>query len=130
MRETFMCFRNTYMYTSETDLCMSGFKSKKAVAIKEEKNLDAFAIPKYSPQLNMLDYYLWSEVSKRMRATERKFTADKREKRTAFLRRLTRTAKSIPADDITRGHQSMKVCCERLVDAEGGQIEDEICPFK
>ena len=123
MRETFMCLRDIYMYTSEADLCMSGFKSKKAVAIKEEKNLDAFAIPKYSPQLNMLDYYLWSEVSKRMRATERKFPADKREKRTAFLRRLTRTAKSNPADDIIRAHQSMKVCCERLVDAEGGQME-------
>ena len=118
-----MCLRDTYMYTSETDLCMSGFKTKKAAAIKENNSLDAFAIPKYSPQLNMLDYYLWSEVSKRMRATERKFTADKREKRTAFLRRLTRTAKSIPADDILRAKQSMKVRCERLVDAEGGQIE-------
>ena len=110
-------------YTILEDSDPAEFKSKKAVANKKESNLDVFVIPKHSPQLNVLDYYLWGEVNKRMRATGRKFSADRREKRTAFLRRLTRTAKSIPAEDILRAQQSMKVRCERLVDAEGGQIE-------
>ena len=101
----------------------TGFKSKAGVKAKEDSNLDVFEIPKHSPQLNVLDYYLWSAVNKRMRATERTFPADKKEKRPAFLRRLTRTAKSIPREDILEAQRSMQVRCGRLVDAEGGQIE-------
>ena len=79
---------------------------------------------KHSPQLNMLDYYyLWSAVNKRMRATERNGLADKKEKRPAFLHRLRRTAKSIPREDVLEAQRSMQVRCERLADAEGGQIE-------
>ena len=101
----------------------TGFKSKKAVKAKEEENLDVLEIPKRSPQLNVLDYYLWSSVNKRMRATEKNYPADKTEKRTAFLRRLTRTAKSIPREEVLQAQQSMQERCGRLVDAEGGQIE-------
>ena len=99
------------------------FKSKAAVQANEDSSRDVFEIPERSPQLNMLDYYLWSAVNKRMRATERNGLVDKKEKRPAFLHRLRRTAKSIPREDVLEAQRSMQVRCERLVDAEGGQIE-------
>ena len=71
------------------------FKSKAAVQANEDSNLDVFEIPKHS-QLNVLEYYLRSALNKRMRATERKYPVSKKEKRSALLWRLTRTAKSLP----------------------------------
>ena len=111
-------------FTILEDSDPTGFNSKAAVQAKEDSSRDVFEIPKHSPQLNMLDYYyLWSAVNKRMRATERNGLADKKEKRPAFLHRLRRTAKSIPREDVLEAQRSMQVRCERLVDAEGGQIE-------
>ena len=58
-----------------------------------------------------------------MRLTERTWPASRVEQRSAYLPRLTRTAKSIPSDMITKAVEHMQVRCERLVEAEGGQIE-------
>ena len=58
-----------------------------------------------------------------MRARERTFPSGKRETRVAFIRRLKRTAMSIPSDVITKSIGSMKKRCQLLVQAEGGQIE-------
>ena len=99
------------------------FKSKAAVQAKDDYNLDVFEIPKHSPQLNALDYYLWGAVDKRMRATERRYPANKKEKRCVFLCRLMCTTKSTPRQDVVEAQRSMQVRCGRLVDAEGGQIE-------
>ena len=101
----------------------TGFTSKAGVKAKEDSNLDVFEIPKHSPQLNVLDYYLWSAMNKRKRATGKNYRADKKEKRPAFLRRLTRTAKSIPHEDILEAQRSIQVRCARLVDAKEDQIE-------
>ena len=101
----------------------SGFKASKGVAAKERAGIRAFEIPAHSPQLNVCDYWLWREVNKRMRARERTFPSGKRETRVAFIRRLKRTAMSIPSDVITKSIGSMKKRCQLLVQAEGGQIE-------
>ena len=71
----------------------------------------------------MCDYWLWREVNSRMRARERMFPVGKRETRAAFIRRLKRTAKSIPSDMVSKSIGGMKKRCQRLVAAEGGQIE-------
>ena len=101
----------------------TGFRSRIAIKAKEDANIDIFEIPKHSPQLNLCDYFLWKEVNKRMRLTERTWPSSRVEQRSAYLRRLTRTAKSIPSDMITKAVEHMQVRCQRLVEAEGGQIE-------
>ena len=53
-------------------------------------------IPKRSPCLNVCDYSLWPEMNCRMRAQEKRFAATKRETRNAYLKRLPRTALSLP----------------------------------
>lgn len=101
----------------------SGFKASQGVAAKQRARISAFEIPARSPQLNLCDYWLWREVNTRMRARERKFPSGKRETRAAFIRRLKRTAKSIPSDMVTKSIESMKKRCRLLAEAEGGQIE-------
>ena len=101
----------------------SGFKARKGVDAKKRAGILAFEIPGHSPQLNVCDYWLWREVNKRMRQKERSWPAEKRESRVQFLRRLKRTALSLPADVINRSIGDMRKRCQRLMDAEGGQIE-------
>ena len=40
----------------------TGFRSKAGLAAKKSARIDTFEIPKRSPQLNLCDYWLWSEV--------------------------------------------------------------------
>lgn len=101
----------------------TGFRSHLGMKAKDDAHIDTFRIPKHSPQLNVCDYFLWKEINNRMRATERKWADTKRETRTAYLRRLTRTAKSLPPDLVNAAVGHMTVRCQRLVDKEGGQIE-------
>ena len=75
----------------------SGFKSSKGHTAKVRAKIDEFNIPKRSPDLNVCDYALWKEVSKRMRGQERKFPTGKRETRTKLLKRLRRTAPELAA---------------------------------
>ena len=113
--------RRTFNVLEDND--PTGFKSTAGEDAKAEAGIEAFEIPKRSPQLNVCDYFLWKQVNSCMRKTERNWPNSKREKRPAFLRRLTRTAKSIPPEMITSAVQSMKRRCQLLLDAEGGQIE-------
>ena len=83
-------------------------------------NIYTFDIPKHSPQLNWCEYFVWKQVNQMMRATKRSWLVDKKEKRADFLRRLARTAKSIPEAMVIGAGGHMNVRCERLVGAEGG----------
>ena len=62
------------------------------VKAKAAAKLSVFKIPKRSPDLNVLDYAIWSEMEKRMRAMERKFPKDKKETRAQFRDRLAKIA--------------------------------------
>ena len=101
----------------------TGFKSTAGKAAKLKAKIEVFTIPKRSPQLNVCDYFLWSEVNKRMRATDRSWSEDRLETRDSSLRRLKRTAKSLEPDLIERSMGDMKRRCQLLLEAEGGQIE-------
>lgn len=50
-----------------------GNQSRKGTAAKRACKLSLFQIPKRSPDLNVLDYAVWSEVEKRLRAQERRW---------------------------------------------------------
>ena len=82
------------------------------------------SIPKRSPDLNVLDYTIWNEVEKRMRAQERKLPASKTETGAQFEARLDRTAHSLLKDFIDRSIMSLKERAKRLRDAKGGVFED------
>ena len=116
-------YPNRSRYNVLEDNDPAGFRSKMGLAAKKRAHIDTFGIPKHSPQLNICDYWLWKEVNKRMRLTERGWPDGKKEERSAYLRRLTRTAKSLPMDLVNRSIGDMKNRCELLVEAEGGQIE-------
>ena len=102
----------------------SGFKAGLGIAAKKEVGIKAFEIPKRPPCLNVCDYHVWAEVSKRMRQQEKKFPVGKRESRAALLARMRRTALGLPAAQVTASVGDMKRRCARLVVAKGGNIEE------
>ena len=102
----------------------AGFKSNAGVAAKAKAGIKAFEIPKRSSCLNVLDYHIWTEVSKRMRAQELKFPTTKRESRAAFMARMRRTALSLPGAQMTAAVGDMKRRCARLLAVKGGNIEE------
>lgn len=103
----------------------SGNLSSKGVKAKAAAKIKVFEIPKRSPELNVLDYAIWSEIEKRMRAQERKFPASKRETRTDFEARLDRTARNLGESYINKAIMSMKRRCELLHEAKGGLFEEK-----
>ena len=102
----------------------TGWKSSKGVAAKKRARIEVFAIPKRSPDLNVMDYAIWKAVSRRMRKQERRFPANKVESKAAFVERLKRTAKALPATLVRRSIVDMRRRCQRLHAAKGGHIEE------
>ena len=49
----------------------TGYKSCRGKAGKADVGIEAFALPKCSPDLNSLDFSFWAEVNKRMRQQEK-----------------------------------------------------------
>ena len=102
----------------------TGSLSKEGVAAKVSAKLTELKIPKRSPDLNVLDYAVWSEVERRMRVQERSWPASKRESREQFGKRLDRTAKSLPAEFINKSIANLHERCQRLYTAKGGLFEE------
>ena len=114
--------RNRFTVLEDND--PSGFQSGAGVKAKKDSGIHTFAIPKRSPVLNVCDYWLWSEVNKRMRRQEKKYPHTKRETRSAFLARLRRTALRLPSSAVIAAIGDMKKRCSRLKAAKGGHIEE------
>ena len=102
----------------------TGFKTRKACRAKEQARIKTLAIPKRSPQLNVLDFAVWAEVNRRMRAQERNWKVKKTEGRQQYLARLRRTALRLPPKFINSSIRNMKVRCQRLYQVKGGHIEE------
>ena len=102
----------------------TGYQSGAAVAVKELQKIDTYPIPKRSPDLNVMDYFVWSEIEKRMRQQERDFPEDYRESREEFAKRLRRTAKSIPAKTINKAIGDLAWRVEKLYQAKGALFEE------
>ena len=102
----------------------AGFKCRKGLAAKAESGIESFNIPPRSPSLNVCDYALWSEVSRRMRATEATWPAGKTESRKAYVARLRRTALRLPASFVNASVSNMRTRCQRLYNAGGGNFEE------
>ena len=94
--------KKSYIMVEDNDPV--GYKSGKAVSAKGALNITAIQFPRYSPDLNPMDYFLWQEVGKRMAKN-----APKRlESVQAFKARLRRTALAIPEAIVRKGVSNMK----------------------
>ena len=67
--------RTAFTVLEDNDPC--GFKSKLGREAKRKSHISSFDIPKRSPCLNVCDYFLWSNVNRRMREQERSWPASK-----------------------------------------------------
>ena len=114
--------RRTFTVLEDND--PAGFKSTPGLNAKRAAGIKAFEIPKRSPVLNVCDYFLWSEINRHMRKQEKAFPENKRETRSAFLKRLRRTALELPSSVVASAGGDMKRRCERLLAAAGGHIEE------
>ncbi len=83
-----------------------------------------FEIPRRSPDLNVCDYALWTEINKRMRRQEHQWAHSKVEKREQYLARLRRTAQRLPESFVRRAVGDMRRRCQRLLAAKGGLFEE------
>jgi hypothetical protein len=82
----------------------TGYKSNKGKAAKQELKIRPLKFPRYSPDLNPLDFALWSEVERRMG----KHKVSGNESVSKFKARLRRTAMNIPATVIKKMTASIK----------------------
>ena len=102
----------------------TGFKSTKGEDAKKASKIEVFAIPKRSPDLNVLDYSVWKEVNRRLRKQEKNWPSEKRETREAYKARLRRTAKNLPKEFILKSIGDMRRRCQRLLEAKGHFFEE------
>ena len=102
----------------------TGNRSTVAMVAKASCKLDVLTLPKRSPDLNVMDYAVWAEVERRLRAQEKRWPDGKRETRAEFERRVDRVAMALPTTFINKSIMDMKRRCERLYAAEGGLFEE------
>ena len=102
----------------------AGYKSSKALAAKRGAKINTLDLPKRSPDLNVLDYSLWPQISQRMRATESPWPKDSRESRGDYKKRLRRTALLLPKAVVTKAVKDMRRRILDLQAAEGRHFEE------
>ena len=101
-----------------------GYETRKAQSTKEKLHIEQFAIPSRSPDLNVMDYYVWAEVERRLRAEERAWDEDYRESRDDFISRLRRTAKAIPMANVQKAIGDLSWRAKALYKAKGCLFEE------
>ena len=96
----------------------TGYKSGKAKTAKRELKILPEAWPRYSPDLNPLDFSIWDEVERRMA----KQKDPVRETVAKYKARLRRTAMNIPTEVIKKAVASIPERAATVVLAGGGDI--------
>ena len=71
-----------------------------------------------------MDYYVWAEVERRLRAEERAWDEGYRESRADFISRLRRTAKAIPMAHVEKAIGDLSWRAKALYKAKGGLFEE------
>lgn len=94
----------------------TGYKSGKAVAVKKKLHIEAVPFPRYSPDLNPLDFSIWAEINSRMaKATPKKIETVK-----AYKARLRRTALRLPKKFVRKAVLAMPK--QQVLEAKGKNI--------
>jgi len=100
----------------------AGYKSAAAEKEKKKVGIKVKKLPCRSPDLNVLDYSLWTAITRKMRAQERNFAKNYRETKEDFLARLRRTALGLPTNVVKKAVMDMEVRVALLKKAKGGLI--------
>ena len=95
-----------------------GYKSRKAIEATDELSTKAIQYPRYSPDLNPMDFFLWAEVERRMFAAK----APSKETVAQYKTRLRRTAFAIPGSVIEKTVADFKRQTTAVYNADGGDI--------
>ena len=95
-----------------------GYKSRKAEKAKKECKITPVNLPRYSSDLNPLDYFLWSEVERRMA----KHKTKPKETMAVFKQRLRRTALAIRPPVIRKAVGDMKTRAKAIYDANSHDV--------
>ena len=96
----------------------TGYKSKLAKATKEKLKIEPIRFPRYSPDLNPLDFSIWNEVLRRMNLRD----APANESKEAYKKRLRLTALRLPKAYIRKVVLSIKSRAKAVADNKGGDI--------
>ena len=102
----------------------SGYQSKGGKEAKARSHIIPFEIPKRSPDLNVLDYYVWSAVEKKLREQELRMAEDKKETRIQFIARMRRAVKLLPAALIKKAIGDLSRRAKLLYKAKGGLFDE------
>ena len=102
----------------------AGYKSSLAKQAKKDLKIAPVELPPRSPELNPLDFTVWSEINQRMRQQESAWPSTKTETRTQYLRRLRRTAMGLPTEYIEKAVGNLETRTLQLAAARGGHIRE------
>ena len=102
----------------------AGYKASAAKEKKVELGISVMELPPRSPDLNVLDYSIWSEINRRLRHREASFPANRKESKADFLKRLRRVALTLPTSFVEKAVQSMKRRCRAIKASKGYLIEE------
>ena len=98
----------------------AGYKSAKARWAKTEAGIVTDDLPRRSPDLNVLDYALWSAINRRMRKQEFSWPHNKKETSEQYKERLRKTALALPEPLVRRCVADMRRRCREVCKASGG----------
>ena len=99
----------------------SGFKNGVARKAKKRLRIDVMEQPRRSPDLNVLDYFVWSRAQQRLRKQEKAFPEEYVEPREEFWNRLRRTLLRV---NCVKAVKDMKRRTRLLHEASGGLFEE------
>ncbi len=102
----------------------SGYKSGAGIKAKKEAGITTLDLPKRSPDLNVLDYSLWSQITTRMREQEKHWPKDFKESREEYKARLRRTALGLPRSVVGKAVADMERRVRALKEAKGMYFEE------
>ena len=97
----------------------TGYKSGVAVAAKRRLKYNVLPLPRYSPDLNPLDFCIWADIERRALNGSPKTG---RESVEAYKVRLRKVAMATSRAMIKRAVLSMSTRVQAVYDAEGGHI--------
>ena len=97
----------------------TGYKSTKATLAKRELGWKVLSLPRYSPDLNPLDFFLWTDIEKRMELSAPKARKETLEE---FKTRLRKTAMGTSKKFLGKAIGSIKKRMSAIFEADGKHI--------
>ena len=108
--------KRKYLVLEDND--PTGYKSGKAKVSKKASKIEAIVFPRYSPDLNPLDFSLWDEIEFRVLQN----TPSGGETVVAYKKRLRLTALRLPEAIVRKALYDIPTRIKQCVESKGGNI--------